>query len=171
MSTFEGKVIAVTGAASGIGLATAHLLASRGAKLSICDNREDALQSAVEAIQKASPSTDVLSRTVDVSKRDEVEAWLGATVEQFGKLHGAVNAAGIIADYPGKPVQEISDESWQKTLDVNLTGVFICMRDQLRRLEHGGSIVNISSVYGLMAAATAGAYAATKVKSCRLAPI
>jgi NAD(P)-dependent dehydrogenase (short-subunit alcohol dehydrogenase family) len=171
MSSFEGKVIAITGAASGIGLATAHLLASRGAKLSICDNREDALQSAVEAIQKAIPSTEVLSRTVDVSKRDEVEAWLEATVERFGKLHGAVNAAGIIADYPGKPVQEIEDESWQKTLDVNLTGVFICMRDQLRRLEHGGSIVNLSSVYGLTAGPTAGAYVATKVKSCRLATI
>ena len=165
MSSLHGKVIAITGAASGIGLATAELLASRGATLSISDLREDALESAVAAIRTASPSGSIFSRTVDVTKRADVEAWLGETVEKFGKLDGAANIAGIFWALPGKSVQETDDESWHKILDVNLNGVFICMRDELRRLERGGSIVNVSSIAGLMGLPHHGVYAASKVST------
>lgn len=163
MGSLEGKVITITGAASGIGLATAHLLASRGATLSISDILEDALGAAVAAIQKASPSASVFSKTVDVTKPEEVEAWLGATVGKFGKLHGAANIAGIFNDFPGTPLQETEDKDWHRILDVNLNGVFFCMRDQLRKLENGGSIVNISSVAGLMGLPNFSAYTTSKV--------
>lgn len=163
MSSLDGKVIAITGAASGIGLATAHLLASRGATISISDVREDALQSAVADIRKASPSVSIFSIAVDVTKRADVESWLGATVEKFGKLDGAANVAGIFWALPGKTVQETDDESWHRILDVNLNGVFNCMRDELRRLERGGSIVNVSSIAGLIGFPYHGAYAASKV--------
>lgn len=163
MASLEDKVIAITGAASGIGLATAHVLASRGATVSICDNRAEALELAVADIQKASPSAQVFSKTVDVSKRDDVKAWIDATVEKFGKLHGAANVAGVVLGHPGKPVQDLEDEVWYKTLDVNLNGVFLCMREQLRILEQGGSIVNISSTYGIVGAPNWAAYCASKV--------
>jgi NAD(P)-dependent dehydrogenase (short-subunit alcohol dehydrogenase family) len=163
MTSLEGKVITITGAASGIGLATAHVLASRGATVSMCDVREEALESAVADIQKANPSARVLSKTVDVAQREHVKAWIDATVEKFGKLHGAANVAGIFPGYPGKPVQDTDDEIWYKTLDVNLNGAFICMREQLRILEQGGSIVNISSTYGLVGAPDSAASCASKV--------
>ena len=164
MTSLEGKVIAITGAASGIGLATAHLLASRGAKLSISDVRAEPLESAVAAIQEASPSASVFSKVVDVTKYQEVEAWLGATEEKFGKLHGAANVAGIFAEFAPASVQVMDDEVWHRILDVNLNGVFYCMRDELRRLEKGGSIVNVSSIAGLMGLPNCGAYVASKVR-------
>lgn len=165
MTSLKGKVITVTGAGSGIGLATAHLLASRGATVSICDVRDEALEAAVAAIRKASPSAELFSQSVDVAQRDQVEAWLDATVEKFGKLHGAANIAGVYDNMPGTPVQELEDKAWHRIIDINLHGVFFCMRRQLRSLEDEGSIVNMSSIFGLAGMPNTSAYCASKVET------
>ena len=80
------KVIAVTGAASGIGLATAHYFAKRGASLSLADIAQEGLENAIISITKESPNTQVLGTVVDVSKTEDVEAWIQKTVSNLGKL-------------------------------------------------------------------------------------
>lgn len=82
---------------------------------------------------------------------------------KYGKLHGAANVAGIFNDLPGKPIEDTEDEDWQRILDVNLNGVFFCLRGQLKRLEEGGSVVNMSSVVGLTGLPGFAAYSASKV--------
>jgi hypothetical protein len=96
MALFNGRVIAVTGAASGIGLATAHLLASRGASLSLADQNESALGAAERDIRAKYSSVEVLTYVVDVRKEESVKRWIEVTMEKFGRLDGAANLAGVI---------------------------------------------------------------------------
>lgn len=93
-SSMTGKVIAITGGASGIGLATAHLLASRGATLSLADVSEQGLQDASKSI-KAKHNVDILTFVLDVRKPEQVDGWIKETVAKFGKLDGAANIAGV----------------------------------------------------------------------------
>lgn len=149
-SPFKGKVIAITGAASGIGLATAQYLAVRGATLSLADIKEEALKSAVASIKAVAPTSKVLITAVDVSKPREVREWISGTVKQLGKLSGAANLAGVIGKSIGLVgVADLEDAEWEMILDVNLKGVFYCLRAELNAIEDGGSIVNASSVAGL----------------------
>src|SRR5687767_8144126 len=92
---FSAKVIALTGDASGIGLATALLLASRGATLSIADLNQSALEAAKQQIEAQTPSASVAVFPLDVQKYDQVEAWIASTVEKFGRLDGGANLAGV----------------------------------------------------------------------------
>ena len=92
---FSEKVIALTGGASGIGLATAHLLASRGAKLSLADVNGEALEKAAEDI-KQKHSAEVHTKVVDVRKEQDVKEWVDEIVGKFGRLDGAANLAGVI---------------------------------------------------------------------------
>lgn len=96
MALFNGRVIAVTGAASGIGLATSHLLASRGASLSLADQNEAALGEVERDIRAKYSSVEVLSYVVDVRKEENVKKWIEVTMEKFGRLDGAANLAGVI---------------------------------------------------------------------------
>lgn len=159
--SFADKVFVITGGASGIGFATAELLASQGAKVSLCDLQENALRDAVDKIKNAGG---VASGTaLDIRSRKDVEAWVEATVQRFGKIDGAVNAAGI----PGKgvmkeAVHEISDADWDLVFDVNVKGVLNSMRAQIPKMNDGGSIVNLSSLAGLSAATNVATYAASK---------
>lgn len=159
---FEGKVIALTGAASGIGLATAHLLASRGAKLSLADISGEPLASnAADIISKH--QTEVLHITVDVRNYQQVEQWIQQTKQRFGKLDGAANLAGVIPKSIGrKGVHEQDFEEWDFILGVNLTGVMHCMRAQLDAIASGGAIVNAASVAGLIGRANNASYTASK---------
>jgi NAD(P)-dependent dehydrogenase (short-subunit alcohol dehydrogenase family) len=117
MASLQGKVIAVTGGASGIGLATAQVLASRGAKLSLCDISEDNLAKA-----KSSIKGDVLTRKVDVRNFEEIKDWLKQTVDEYGSLDGAANLAGTIGKVFGQFALDEEDfESWDLIIDVNLT--------------------------------------------------
>lgn len=95
MIDFEDRVILITGAASGIGLATAHLLASRGAKLSLADTNEAGLSSAAEAI-KAQHGTQVEHRVVDVRSEEQIQAWVESAKASLGSIYGAANMAGVI---------------------------------------------------------------------------
>ena len=162
----EGKVIAITGAASGIGLATAHLLAARGASLSLADIHSDTLDAAVKSIQEANPGTKLHCQIVDVADSKRVNQWHDAIIEHYGHLDGAANIAGILGDL-GKKIVEMEDDAWEQTLDINLKGEFFCLRAQLQRIKNEGSIVNAASIAGLVATPTLAAYGASKV--CKVA--
>lgn len=145
----QGKIIAVTGGASGIGLATCKIISSRGATVCIADVDPVAL-SAAEA-HFSSLSLPFMVTKVDVSKRDQVDAWIESIVEKFGKLDGAANVAGIIGKHHGvRMVADQDDDEWDKIMAVNLTGLMYCMRAELRKVPDGASIVNVSSVQGVM---------------------
>lgn len=119
-----------------MGLATAKLLADRGATLSLADINEEALKKAKDSLS----GDKHIYQVVDVSKSDSVDAWIQKTVDTFGKLHGAVNMAGIIAE--PVPLTEYSDEVWDKMFAVNTRGVFNCLRAELRAMSAGASIVS-----------------------------
>ncbi|KAL8792930.1 MAG: hypothetical protein Q9195_004427 [Heterodermia aff. obscurata] len=171
-SSLSEKVITITGAASGIGLATAHLLASRGAYLALADISASALSSAADRLKTTYPSAKIISQAVNVASSSQVNAWIEDVVKQYGRLDGAANLAGILQPI-GKMVTELEDEEWDKVLGVNLQGVFYCMRAQLRAMEKvgggeegkGGSIVNAASIAGLQGATRFAPYSASKAAS------
>ncbi|KAG9237968.1 3-oxoacyl-reductase [Amylocarpus encephaloides] len=159
--TLQGKVIALTGGASGIGLATAKILASLGAKVSIADVSAEALESVAKDIKGS--GGEVFTKVTDVRKRDMVEAWVRETVETFGALDGAANLAGVIGKNHGKMLlADHDDEEWDFVMDVNLKGVRNCMRAQINAISDGGSIVNAASICGLIGLKGCSAYCASK---------
>lgn len=159
---FEGKVIAVTGAASGIGLATAKLLASRGARLSLADVNGKNLETASREIKSTSSAAEVITTTIDVRNIQQVNDWIQKTKSHFGRLDGAANLAGVFKVFAGKTVAEEDEDDWNFMLAVNLTGVMHCLRAQLPHLESGGAIVNAASVLGISGSASAAAYSVSK---------
>jgi NAD(P)-dependent dehydrogenase (short-subunit alcohol dehydrogenase family) len=129
---FSGKVIALTGAASGIGLETAYLLASRGAKLSLADVQEEALHEAKAHIEKTYQA-EALVFALDVRKYDQVEAWITETVKQFGKLDGAANLAGVIPkSIRLRQLKDQDFDEWDFVMGVNSTGVMHCSKHCLQ---------------------------------------
>ncbi|KAL1883001.1 hypothetical protein VTK73DRAFT_523 [Phialemonium thermophilum] len=157
-----GKVFAITGGASGIGLATAKLLSRRGAEAVCIADVDDAALKDAEAFF-ASRGRGASVTRVDVSRRAEVDAWIEGIVQQYGRLDGAANVAGIIGRGHGRtPVTELEDEEWNRILSVNLTGMMYCLRAELRKVVDGGSIVNVSSIHGLKGFAKHAAYDASK---------
>lgn len=123
MASLKDKVIAITGGASGIGLATAKVAASRGAKVSIADVSEQHFDAAKKAIKEFAPdSGEVLTTTCDVRKSSDVQDWLNKTVEKFGKLDGAANLAGVIGNnYSSYTIEDEDEDDWNFIIGVNLT--------------------------------------------------
>ncbi|KAF2650444.1 3-alpha--hydroxysteroid dehydrogenase [Lophiostoma macrostomum CBS 122681] len=159
--SIQDKVIVITGAASGMGLETARLFASKGAKLSLADVQEKALKEIEEELQKS--GAQVMSRVVDVSKRQSVEDWISATVDKFGKLDGAANLAGVIGRQNNiARIEELNDDDWDFIFGVNTKGLMNCMRAQIPNFNDGGSIVNAASILGLMGSKKSAAYVASK---------
>ena len=157
----QNKVIAITGAASGMGLETAKLLASKGAKVSLADVQEAALQAAVTEIQKNGGSA--IGTVADVRDRTQVENWIKNTVEIYGKLDGAANLAGVIGKHINiTPLQDIDDNDWDLVVGVNQKGLLNCLRAQIPHFNDGGSIVNAASVAGLIGFPRNAAYVASK---------
>lgn len=157
----EGKVIALTGGASGIGLATAKLLSSRGATVCIGDVDPHALESAKSHFSVL--EVPYMVTKVDVSKRTEVESWMDSIVEKYGQLDGAANCAGIIGKNHGvTTLTQLEDDEWDKIMSVNLTGMMYSLRAELKRIVDHGSIVNVSSIQGVMGFAGSAAYVASK---------
>jgi NAD(P)-dependent dehydrogenase (short-subunit alcohol dehydrogenase family) len=157
----ENKVIAITGAASGMGLESAKLLAAKGAKVSLADIQAGPLEQAVSEI-KASGGT-AIGTVVDVRNRAQVEAWIKTTVDTFGKLDGAANLAGVIGKSIGMtPLEDIDDDDWDFVIGVNQKGLLNCLRAQIPHFNDGGSIVNAASVAGLIGFPRNGAYVASK---------
>ena len=159
---FENKVVVITGAASGIGLATAKLLASRGASLSIADLNEKNLEAAEKAISSLTPGAKVITAAVDVRNVQSVNNWIKKTKAHFGKIDGAANIAGVFKAFVDNSVGEEDENNWNFMLDVNLTGAMHCMRAELPELGSGGAIVNAASILGITGSAGAAAYSASK---------
>lgn len=158
---FNDKVIALTGAASGIGLETAKLLASRGAKLSLADVSKEPLEEICDFIESTGGS--VISAVLDVRDRAKVEEWIKKTVDTYGRLDGAVNLAGVQPKQVGRArVQDVDDEDFGRVLDINVKGTLNCVRAQLNVMERGASIVNASSIFGLRGMKMNTAYVVSK---------
>jgi meso-butanediol dehydrogenase / (S,S)-butanediol dehydrogenase / diacetyl reductase len=142
MARFDGKVVIVTGAASGIGAATARRFASEGAKVVAVDRDEAGLAD----VAKSMPSGHVLAHVADVSDSAAVDAMVKAATDRFGRLDVLVNNAGV---HEGGEPKDITDEQWRKVMATDLDGVFFGCRAALPHLEKTiGSIVNTASVSG-----------------------
>jgi NAD(P)-dependent dehydrogenase (short-subunit alcohol dehydrogenase family) len=107
------------------------------------------------------PTARVLARLVDVRSNSEVEEWTAQTVEEFGKLDGAANLAGVFIE-PTTGIKGIDDNIWESVLAINLTGLMYCLRAQLKVISRGGSIVTTSSVAGLVGSSQYPAYTSSK---------
>ena len=141
---FSGKVALVTGASSGMGLATAQAFAEAGASVVLADVREDAVSA--EAKKLAERGYRAAAVRCDVSDDAQVAAMVATTVEKFGRLDAAFNNAGVMARIA--PTAESTREEWERVIGVNLRGVWSCMKYQLQQMERQGSgaIVNNASV-------------------------
>ncbi|KAB5551067.1 ABA4 protein [Coniochaeta sp. 2T2.1] len=162
-NNLQGKVVAVTGASGGMGFETCKMLAARGAKVSMADIQEQALLSAAAEIEKAGGQ--VMARVVDVSNRKSVENWIQETVDKFGKLDGAANLAGILPrgfNTMKESIEDQDDDEWDRVIAINLTGVMYCMRAELKYMNDGGSIVNASSIAGIVGTPLNESYGAAK---------
>lgn len=158
---FEGKAAIVTGAARGIGRATALVLAGQGVSVAIADIDAEGAQEAAEAISQLGGTA--LTCPTDVAQPAAVNAMVEQVVTQWGRVDMLVNNAYISGGYA--PVAETSDEVWNRVLAVNLTGYFNCARAVARvMMEHGGgSMVNLASGAGLRGSISAGVqYSASK---------
>jgi NAD(P)-dependent dehydrogenase (short-subunit alcohol dehydrogenase family) len=156
----EGNVAIVTGAAGGIGSATAHALAAEGMRLVLVD-RDEAALSAVAAGLPASASARVCA--ADVTNAAAVEAYVRHAVDDFGRLDVLFNNAGIEGEVA--PIVEASEESFDRVLTINVKGVWLNMKFALRAMRaagNGGSIVNTSSGLGHTGIPELGAYVASK---------
>jgi NAD(P)-dependent dehydrogenase (short-subunit alcohol dehydrogenase family) len=158
--SFANKVALVTGAASGLGLATAQAFAESGASVVLADCNEDAVRSAADGL--AANGHQVLAVRCDVADDAQVEAMVDRTVATFGQLDAAYNNAGvqnIIAD-----TADSTREDFDRVIGVNLRGVWSCMKFELRQMRKQGSgaIVNCSSIGGLVGSPRRGVYQASK---------
>lgn len=153
-------MIAVTGGGSGIGLAVAKQLRTRGARLSIIDVNAKALEDAADQLGGVGDS--LMTTALDVRDDSQVKAWVEATIKEFGRLDGAANMAGVIGKHHGvRELRDQDDYQWDLIFGVNVTGLMHCMRAQLRHMSKG-SIVNASSIQGVRGFARHAAYSASK---------
>jgi NAD(P)-dependent dehydrogenase (short-subunit alcohol dehydrogenase family) len=157
----EGKVALVTGGTSGIGRHAAVLFAKAGAKVVVAGRREPEGKETIDLIRAA--GGDGLFVKVDVSKASEVDSLIRNTVEKFGRLDVAFNNAGIEGVWTSIIGQ--SEDDWDRTMDINLKGVWLCLKYEIRQMLKqggGGSIVNMASIAGQLGFAGAAAYCASK---------
>jgi NAD(P)-dependent dehydrogenase (short-subunit alcohol dehydrogenase family) len=157
---FNGKVALVTGAAAGMGLATAKAFAEAGAAIVLADFKEDAVKAAAQELVTAGHKA--IAVRCDVSDDAQVAVMVDRTVAEFGRLDAAFNNAGVMAHIA--PTADSTREDWDHVIGVNLRGVWSCMKHELRPMERQGSgaIVNNASVGALRANPGIGSYIASK---------
>ncbi|MGV9674058.1 SDR family NAD(P)-dependent oxidoreductase [Nocardia sp. NPDC003482] len=161
----EDKVVLITGAAGGIGRATALLAASEGARLALTDVAADRLAAvAAEVRAKGGAALEV---PADLTIGESVDAMVAAVVEHYGRLDGAFNNAGVSGGQigqGGRRAGEWDETAFDRALAVNLKGVWLCLRAELRQMgsQGGGAIVNTASLAGLAGFKTTAGYSAAK---------
>ena len=161
MSDMNGKVAVITGASSGIGRATAELFAARGANVVLAARREHELATITSEIEHRGGKAIFVVTDVAIAK--DVERLVAHVIETFGRLDYAVNNSGI----EGKiaPITELPEQEWDRVLDTNLKGTFLCLQHEARAMlagGHGGAIVNVGSVNSFLGFPTGSAYVASK---------
>lgn len=161
MKRFENKVAIVTGAASGIGRATAIKFAKEGAKVVLSDVNEEAGNLVVDEIKNT--GQEAIFVKCNIGERADVVNLIKTTVDTFGRLDCAVNSAGI-AGKLSQPVHEYPEEDWLQQIQINLIGTYYCVKFQLEQMmkQGGGNIVCVSSAAGLVGQPENSAYAASK---------
>jgi NAD(P)-dependent dehydrogenase (short-subunit alcohol dehydrogenase family) len=158
--TYMGKVAFVTGAGSGIGRATALAFAREGASVVVADVSEQANQQTARMIEELGGRA--LAVRCDVTRTDDVRGALEKTIETFGRLDVAFNNAGI--EYKIQPAAEVTEAEWDRIMDIDLRGVFLCMKYEIPLMlkQGGGAIVNTSSGAGVKGFKGGAAYVAAK---------
>ena len=157
----EGKVGLVTGGTSGIGRDAAVLFAKAGAKVVVAGRREVEGKETIDLIRAV--GDEGLFVKTDVSQAAEVQALVQKTVEKFGRLDVAFNNAGIEGSWIS--IAEQSEEDWDRTININLKGVWLCLKHEIQQMlkqGSGGAIVNMASIAGLIGSAGAATYCASK---------
>jgi 3(or 17)beta-hydroxysteroid dehydrogenase len=164
MNRLDGKIAFISGAARGIGAATARLMVEAGAKVAIGDVLDERGDETARAI--AGSDNAAIYKHLDVTHEEECEAVIAATVSHFGGLDILVNNAGL---FLGKDIEEASLDEWHRLCAVNLTGVFLgtklalpALRERARQSAHGSAIVNLASVAGLVGSQLDPLYSMTK---------
>ena len=157
---FEGRVAFITGGSSGIGRATAIAFAREGASVVVTSRSEGQNQDTVRLVEEAGGKA--LAVTCDVSRSGDLQRALQQTIETFGRLDFAFNNAGV--EQPVAALADITEEEWTQLIDIDLGGVFLCMKYQLPLLQQqgGGVIVNTSSGAGVKGFKGQAAYAVAK---------
>ncbi len=143
----DGKVALVVGGATGMGRGTAIRLAQEGARVMVADRNITGAEETLELARQESQDVDMVS--VDVSRWDQVQSMVDATVKRFGRLDVQVNLAAILMLTP--PLAEVEERQWDMIMDTNLKGVFLCCKAAIPAMidNGGGSIINISSTAGV----------------------
>lgn len=160
MNRVEGKVAIVTGGSHGIGKSTCKILAQEGAKVAITDVKDRDGKAVAKDIQTSGGTAEYWH--LDVSQESEVATVFQQVKEKWGKIDVLVNNAGISG--PDQPTHEIEAEDWRSLLSINVDGVFYCTKHGVKAMleNGGGSIVNLSSIYGIVSAPDIPAYHASK---------
>jgi NAD(P)-dependent dehydrogenase (short-subunit alcohol dehydrogenase family) len=158
---FEGKVVLITGAASGIGFAAARAFAAEGARVMLADRNEERLNDAVSSIRGA--GADAAGVIVDVTDFGSCEAMVTRTVATFGGIHIAFNNAGTPSALGGE-FEDFAIADWQRLINTNLSGIFYSMKAEVPAMKSSGgtAIVNTGSIASLIAAPGMAAYVASK---------
>lgn len=155
----EGKVVVITGASSGLGAATARLLASQGASVVLGARRAQRLESIVQELKAAGGKA--LSVVTDVTDRAQVRKLIDTAVENFGRVDVVLNNAGLM---PLAPLERLKTDEWDQMIDVNFRGTLNGIAAALPHMkkQKSGQIINVSSVYGHKVGPGAAVYCATK---------
>jgi len=159
MGQLEGKVAIITGASKGIGKGIARAFAKEGARLVIASRNRENLNSTAAELQ--AQGTNVMVAPTDVTDEEQVIDLFNKTMQKFGRLDILVNNAGI---FDGGPLEELSLETWQKVMNVNLTGPFLCSREAMKIMknQNAGRIINIGSISAQMPRFNSSPYTTAK---------
>ncbi|MGA8071980.1 MAG: glucose 1-dehydrogenase [Candidatus Acidiferrales bacterium] len=161
MSDMRGKVALITGASSGIGRATGEALAMRGATVVLAARREAELAALAKDIEARGGKASFVVTDVAIAK--DVERMVAHTIEKFGRLDYAVNNAAIEGKLAA--ITDLHEQEWDRVLDANLKGTFLCLQHEARAMlagGHGGAIVNVGSINSFLGFPTGSAYVTSK---------